>query len=211
MSRQNFRILRLFLISATGACYLYTYIATIDDDIFTNSFILIFLIALFLITSVWSFFKDKRDYSLTHQIVSYSPAAVTLIFVSVIFITQRIMIARDSSPVLIQAGYDGGYNGTWFEFREDGTYKFANSGGISVTYIRGAYKLNKNNIVLDKSNLDGAVTTQYLSIRTNDNDDPSLKRNGISPGKVLLLVNKDNNIIDKEMIFVVHEDHRKFQ
>ena len=25
---------------------------------------------------------------------------------------------------MIQAGYDGGYNGAWFEFRQDGTYKF---------------------------------------------------------------------------------------
>lgn len=43
-----------------------------------------------------------------------------------------VLILRDNSYVLIHAGYDGDFNGAWFEFREDGTYKFVDHAGIGA-------------------------------------------------------------------------------
>jgi hypothetical protein len=111
-----------------------------DDAFFIDGLALTFLAILFLIIATWGFFKDRKEYKRTKKFNSYHP------------------------PVLLQAGYDGGFNGAWFEFREDGTYKFANSGGIGATYIRGKYRLKGNNIILDRDNLDNAVLTKFLLI-----------------------------------------------
>lgn len=209
MSGRSFTILRLLLIVATGGGYLYAYLSMIDDESFTNDFTLSFFGILFLIIAIWSFSKDKKKYNQNKNISSYFPTVITGLFIIAAFATQRIMIARDSSPVLLKAGYDGGFNAAWFEFREDGTYEFVNSGGIGATYTRGKYRLTGDNIILDRDSLDGAMKTKYLLIRAKEREE--FRRNPRSPLPEMMLyqVDSDNNIVDRGLAFVVHEDNRK--
>jgi hypothetical protein len=188
---------------------LYEYIIMADDAFFTDGLVLIFLVILFLLIATWAFFKDRKAYKRTKRFNNYYPTLVAGLFVIAGFATAYILEARDNSPILLEAGYDGGFNGAWFEFREDGTYKFANSGGIGATYTRGKYQFNGNRIILDRDNLDGAVLTRFLLIRTREQDERPIKANGRRPEMLLYQVDSDDSIVDRETVFVVHEDRRK--
>lgn len=104
---------------------------------------------------------------------------------------------RDNSPVIIQAGYDGGYNGAWFDFRKDGTYKFVNSGGVGATIFRGKYTIRDSIITLDKSNLEFLKSDKF-AIREIFNPDSENE-------KVMYQIDKKHNILDKNFCFRINE------
>ena len=104
---------------------------------------------------------------------------------------------RDNSPIVIQAGYDGGYNGAWFEFRKDGTYKFGNHAGVGAYYFRGKYELKDSIIILDKNRIDKVINTNKLAIRNENHEN--------STSKIIYQIDDNHKIIDKEFKFHVNE------
>src|SRR5690606_12599467 len=105
-----------------------------------------FLILIFLIFLGFSLNTDYRKYKYKKSWKNLIPSIIGILILISFIITSLILKMRDNSPVIIQAGYDGGYNGAWFEFRKDGTYKFVNHAGIGADYFRGNYEL-KDSII----------------------------------------------------------------
>lgn len=166
-----------------------------------DGMIMLFIVVLFILAFVWTLYKDNKVYRMTQSKISYIPTSIGILFITSFFITNSVLAARDKSPILIQAGYDGGFNGAWFEFREDGTYKFINSGGIGATYFRGKYILKDSIITLDKSNIDNAIQSNLLAIRRTEMLDTT--------EQVVFQINSQHQVVDKEFKFRINIDKRK--
>jgi hypothetical protein len=195
------KIWRLIPILILGLFLNYKLIKTADDEFFLDGIVLGGLLIGLLLFLFLTIFKDTKEYRSTNSKLSFLPTAIGLFTILTLVLTDYLLKSRDNSPVLIQAGYDGGYNGAWFDFREDGTYKFVNSGGIGATYFRGTYSLNDSIIILDKSNIDNVIQTQKLVIRKVYSQDSKEK-------PMLYQINDRHEIVDKEFAFTVNEDNR---
>ena len=112
-------------------------------------------------------------------------------------ITHVFLLMRDNSPVIIHAGYDGDFNGAWFEFRKDGTYKFGNHASLGADYFRGKYELKDSIITLDKNKIDNVIKTNKLAIRNEIYGD--------STSTVIYQIDENHKVIDKNFKFFVHE------
>jgi hypothetical protein len=194
-------LLRLLPVIITGLLLNRTLIRTADDEMIFDNVIIGFFVILFVLALVWTFFKDKNAHKRTQLKSSFIPTTTGILFIVSFFITNTVLAARDNSPILIQAGYNGGYNGAWFEFRKDGTYKFGNSSGIGATYFRGKYNLNDSLITLDRENIDNVVQSRILAIR-NTSTFGTIE-------KIIYQINPQHEVIDKEFKFTVHIDNHK--
>ncbi|MEP6467799.1 MAG: hypothetical protein ABJB05_15925 [Parafilimonas sp.] len=171
-----------------------------EDFIFKNEIILL-LALVFIAIFVWIIYKDKKVFKNTKSRLSFLPTITAIIFIVSFLITNIVLANRDNSPIIIQAGYDGGFNGAWFEFRKDGTYKFGNSGGIGITYSRGKYILKDSLITLDKDNIDNTIQSKLLIIRKEKIID--------TLEQVIYQINQEHQIISKDLKFIIHVDKRK--
>lgn len=200
--KKNDKIWRYILILTFGLILNYKLVKDADDEFIFDGIILGMLFIFFLLVLMWINIKDRKEYQKTKSKFSFIPTVLGFIVILTMVTTDYILKSRDSSPVLIQAGNDGGYNAAWFDFREDGTYKFANSGGIGASYFRGKYILKDSIIILDKSNIDNVVQTKSLVLRKVVNQDSTTKF-------LLYQINDKYEIVDKEFAFTVHEDNRR--
>lgn len=180
----------------------YKLIIDADNEFIFDGMVLGFIFFVFLLVLLWININDIKKYRITKSKISYTPSILGLLVILSLVVTNSVLKSRDNSPILIQAGFDGGYNGSWFEFRVDGTYKFVNSGGIGASYFRGTYKINDSIILLDKTNIDNVIQTSRLLLRNerNQNSTTSL---------MLYQINEKQEIIDKEGAFTVNEDNRR--
>lgn len=191
-------LIRLLPVTITGFLVNRFLIKTADDGFFSDGIIFVLLLLLFALAFAWTFFKDKKAHRRTQLKASFIPTSAGILFIASFFITDAVLEARDKSPILIQAGYDGGYNGAWFEFRYDGTYKFANSGGIGATFFRGKYTLNDSLITLDRDNIDNVIKSRLLAIRNITTFNRS--------ENILYQINPQHQVIDNEYKFTIHMD-----
>ena len=194
MFRKNWILIPLILI---GFYYDLWTIQNADKEMIFQEFIYGTLILVFIIFLVISIFKDLKKYRKEKIWLNFIPTIIGfLILFSFIIINLSFKI-RDNSPVIIQAGYDGGYNGAWFDFRKDGTYKFVNSGGIGADIFRGNYKIEDSIITLDKDNLE-FLKTDKLAIRQFIYPDSTSQR-------FIYQIDKKHNVIEKNFRFTVNE------
>lgn len=107
------------------------------------SFVLIaFLLTVFIFSLVQ--IVKKRKY------VYFFPVGICLAtFVTIIVIATKIYM-RDSSPVILQAHYDGDINGLTLYLRENKTYKIQDFGFLGGTNHYGEYKIKGDTIILSK-------------------------------------------------------------
>jgi hypothetical protein len=105
----------------------------------------------------------------------------------------------NNSPCLIQATYDR----CGFVFREDGTYGWVNGSGMGVFTQEGTYKINKNHILLDTSNVDNVVTTKYLLITHK------LPWWNDTTNTFVIQVNDRDEMVDSHFVFKIYIDNRK--
>lgn len=194
-------LIRLLPVTITGFLVNRFLIKTADDGFFFDGIIMAFLLLLFTVALIWTFLKDKRAHKRTQLKASFIPTGTGILFIASFFITDTVLAARDKSPILIQAGYDGGYNGAWFEFRYDGTYKFGNSGGLGATFFRGKYTLNDSLITLDRDNIDNVIKSRLLAIRTT----PAFNRTD----QIIYQINPQHQVIDNEFNFIIHMDKHR--
>jgi hypothetical protein len=196
MLRKNWIIIPLILI---GFYYNLWTIQNSDKEMIFQEFIYGSLILVFLVFLLLSIFKDLKKYRKERIWLNFIPTIIGMLILFSFIIINLSLKLRDNSPVIIQAGYDGGYNGAWFDFRKDGTYKFVNSGGIGADIFRGKYTIKDSIITLDKSNLE-FLKTDKLAIR-------DIIHGSSSEGKIIYQIDNKHNIIDKDIYFFVNEYH----
>jgi len=194
MLKKNWLIIPLLII---GFYYNFWTIKNADTEIIFDGIIYAFLILIFLIFLGFAINKDLKKFKKYKSWKSFIPSMFGFLILISFFATGISLKLRDNSPIIIQAGYDGGYNGAWFEFRKDGTYKFGNHAGIGADYFRGKYKLKDSIIILDKNEIDKVINTNKLAIR-NEND-------GNSDSKIIYQIDENHNVIDKEIKFHVNK------
>jgi hypothetical protein len=194
-------LLRILSVVVAGLAFGTFFLSNADDDFVFKSEIMILLAFIFIAVAAWIIYKDKKEFTKTKSRLSFLPTITALIFIVTFSITNICLANRDASPIIIQAGYDGGFNGAWVEFRKDGTYKFGNSGGIGVTYSRGKYILKDSLITLDKDNIENMIQSKLLVIRKEEIID--------TLEQVIYQINQEHQIIDKDFKLVIHVDKRK--
>lgn len=200
--KKTITIWQYILILIFGFILNYKLIIDADNEFIFGGVIIGFIFFAFLLVLLWININDIKKYKITKSKLSYTPSILGLFVIISLVVTNSILKSRDNSPILIQAGFDGGYNATWFEFREDGTYKFVNSGGIGASYFRGKYKIYDSIIVLDKISIDNVIQTNRLLLKNEHNQDST-------KSLMLYQVNEKQEIVDKEGAFTVNEDNRK--
>jgi len=85
-------------------------------------------------------------------------------------VNALILSLRDSSPIIISAVYNGDFNGAYFKFREDGTYKFVDYAGIGADITRGNYVIKDSLITLDESTIGNVIVSNQLAIRIDSSN-----------------------------------------
>jgi len=188
---------RLFLVAISGTLFIYHLLKNADKESLFDNFENGFMALPFVIAVGWALYKDFKTYSLSRNFYSFASTLTGAIFISTFFIIKIRLAGRDNSPVIIHAGYDGGSNGAWFEFRKDGTYKFANFSGIGIDYFRGDYIITDNVITLGKDYKQNGLQTQFLVFREK-----------IIQGTtetVLYQIDAKQNIVDSQTFFIVHK------
>ena len=197
--KKMYLILRYIPIIVIGLFSIYVKIIKADKEDIFDSILYTSLSVIWLLILWITAYLNIREYILLKRIASFFPLFLGMLFIAGFYFTDYLLKLRDKSPILIQAGYDGGFNGCWFEFREDGTYKFGNSGGLGADYMRGKYSIKDSIIILDKPNIENTIiTTNRLVIRKNKKGKNSIYQ-----------INALNNPINREFIFNINEDNRK--
>ena len=195
MFKRNWLIIPLLII---GFYYNFWVIQNADKEMVFQEFVYGGLILIFLILLGISLRKDILKYKEAKNWKSFFPTIIGMTILLSFLASSLMLKIRDNSPVIIQAGYDGGFNGAWFDFRKDGTYKFANSGGIGADFFRGKYTLSDTIITLDKTEIDNVIKTNKLAIREIKNFDSTKI-------KVIYQIDENHNIIDKNFCFIVNK------
>ena len=108
---------------------------------------------------------------------------------------------QNNSPCLLHAIYDSGSSGCSFYFRKDGTFEWANGGGLGGGTTEGKYTINGDIITLNKIGFDRVIKSERLLIT-------STHPNSLSSGTFLIQVDKENKLIDSMFIFTVNIDKR---
>lgn len=169
-----------------------------DTEMVFQEFIYGFLLLLFLIFLGFSINKDFRKYQITKSFKSFIPTIIGLLILISFAVNALVLSLRDRSPVLIQASYNGDFNGAWFEFREDGTYKFVDHAGVGADITRGNYQMKDSIIILDKNEIGNIIVSNILLLREENYGD--------SKFKVLYQINKNHIIINHNFKFLVNDD-----
>lgn len=194
MFKKNWLIIPLIII---GFYYILWTVQNADTEMIFDGIVYGFLILMFLIFLGFAIKEDLKKYKSDKNWKSFFPTIIGIAFLISFFVVNINLSWRDNSPIIIQAGYDGGFNGAWFEFREDGTYKFGNHAGIGADYFRGKYELKDSIITLDKNEIDKVIKTNKLAIRNDVYGD--------SVSKIIIQIDENHKIVDKEIKFRVNE------
>lgn len=166
-----------------------------------DSLVMSFFVMCFAVAFLLTLLKDRKVYIRTKLKSSFIPTVIGIIFFVSFFVTYAVVAARDKSPVLIFAGYKEDFYGAWFEFREDGTYKYANIRGlVGVTYTRGKYTLKDSLITLDTSKIDDFIESSLLIIRKEAYD---------TTEQVIYQINPQHNVVDNSTKFIISNYKRR--
>ncbi|MCI3936883.1 hypothetical protein MQX03_06705 [Chryseobacterium aahli] len=195
MIKRNWLLIPMLII---GFYYNLWRIQNADTEMVFQEFIYGFLLLLFLIFLGFSINKDLKKYNISKSFKSFTPSIIGFLILISFAINAFVLSLRDNSPVLIQASYDGDYNGAWFEFRKDGTYKFVDHAGVGADITRGNYQMKDSIIILDKNEIGNIIVSNTLLFREENYGD--------SKFKVLYQINKNHIIINPNFKFLVNDD-----
>lgn len=194
MFKKNWLIIPIVII---GFYYNLWTFRNADTEMIFDGIIYGFLILIFLIFLAFAINKDLKKNKSSNNWKNFFPTIIGISFLISFVVININLSLKDNSPIIIQAGYDGGFNGAWFEFRKDGTYKLGNHAGIGADYFRGKYELKDSKITLDKNEIDKVIKTNKLAIRN--------KVYGDSVSKIIFQIDENHKIVDKEIKFTVNE------
>lgn len=192
MIKRNWLLIPMIII---GFYYNVWRIQNADTEMVFQEFIYGFLLLLFLIFLGFSINKDFKKFKISQSFKSYIPSVIGFLILISFGINALILSLRDSSSVVIQASYDGGYNGASFEFREDGTYKFVDHAGIGADITRGKYEIKDSLITLDKSKIGNVIVSNKLAMLKDSTD-----------GRILVQIDEKHSVVNDNFKFLIHEE-----
>ena len=166
-----------------------------DTEMVFQEFFYGFLLLLFLIFLGFTVHKDLKKYHISKSLKSFIPSVIGFLILFSFAVNAFVLSLRDHSFVIIQAGYDGGNNGVWFEFREDGTYKFVDHAGIGADITRGNYVIKDSFITLDKSTIGNVIVSNQLAIRIDS-----------SNTKMLIQIDGKHSVLNDNFKFIVNDN-----
>ncbi|WP_131777651.1 hypothetical protein [Chryseobacterium sp. JAH] len=163
-----------------------------------QEFVYAFLLLLFLIFLGFAVNNDLKKYHISRSLTSFIPSVIVFLILISFAVNAFVLSLRDNSRVLIHAEYDGGFNGAYFKFREDGTYKFVDHAGVGADIIRGNYQIKDSIITLYKNEIGNIIVSNTLLFREENYGD--------SKFKVLYQINKNHIIINPNIKFLINDD-----
>lgn len=196
MIKRNWLLIPMLII---GFYYNLWRIQNADTEMVFQEFIYGFLLLLFLIFLGFTINKDLKKYHISRSLTSFTPSIIGFLILISFAINAFVLSLRDNSPVLIHAGYDGGFNGAWFEFRKDGTYKFVDHAGIGADITRGNYEIKDSLITLDKSKISNVIVSNKLVIRKENYTDSTKV-------KMLYQIDEQHSVVNDNFKFLIHEE-----
>jgi len=196
MIRKNWMVIPMVII---GFYYNLWRVQNADREMVFQEFFYGFVMLMFLLFFGFAVHKDYKKFKISKSLESYLPSIVGFLILISFGITGLLLNMRDHSPIIIQAGYDGDFNGAWFEFREDGTYKFVDHTGISADITRGNYQIKDSIILLDKTEIGNVVNSNKLAIREENYMDSTKI-------KTLYQIDKNHSVINKNFKFLINEN-----
>lgn len=191
---------RIIPTAVFGLLLIYKLIQRTDSEMFFDSFVVGGLLLFLLVSLMWTNSKDIKEYKTTRKKSSFIPTICGLFLLGSVIVTNYVI--NHSSSILIQASYDGGFNGCGFEFKEDGSYKFFNGSGLGVDNFYGTYSVQDSIITLDKAEIDKVIQSKRLLIRPLPYADSDHKH-------IIYQINDKHEIVDKDFAFIINEDNRK--
>ena len=196
--KKSSSILVLSLLVITGIYYLYFSIKNADNTFIFDGIIYFLLILLFIVFFTITFKNDFKNFKVSKNYKSFLFTTVGVLMIFINIVCQLYLSSRDDSAIILKAFYDGDYNGSSLEFREDGMYKFSNGSGLGESIQRGSYSINDTVITLDKTNIDNVIQSKSL-----------LLRKGLNGADIKILqVDNNFNLIHKATEFRVVYDKR---
>jgi hypothetical protein len=181
------RILRCILVVIVGSLAIHRLITQADHNVIFDEIINFFLGAVVLVLYAWIIYKDRKEYKTARAFTSYLSACMIGV------ITALTLAHRDSSPSILFAVNDGGYNGANIDLRKDGPYKVGNF-CLGYDYFRGKYTMKDSIIMLDTSDIGGVIESNRLVIRTSNYD-----RNA----KEIYQVDAQDSVLSEALIFSI--------
>lgn len=191
-----------------GTWFNYKIYQTAHEDIFIDGIILFAIAVVGLIIFVRTIVKDYKDFKSSHQIKSYIPTSIGLLFILLAIGLVFYQNNRLNSPTLISGFNDGGFNSFSVDFKVNGNYVMTNGSGLGQSYFYGKYRIQDSIITIDKTNIDNWIKTNKLIIKT---DNYFIKDSSNSPklnADFITQIDNAGNEIDKEFRFRVTEDNR---
>lgn len=195
MIKRNWLLIPMLIL---GFYYNFWRIQNADTEMVFQEFFYAFLLLLFLIFLGFAVSKDFKKYRISKSLKSFIPSTIGFLILISFAVNAFVLSLRDHSRVIMHAGYDGDFNGAWFEFREDGTYKFVNHAGIGADITRGNYEIKDSIITIDRSKIGNVIVSNTLLFREENYGD--------SKFKVLYQINKNHIIINTNIKFLVNDD-----
>ena len=124
-----------------------------------------------LVIGVWTIVKDSRDYQLNKTWKMFLPSILCCIGLLAVVGISRNVDKTFEKPTLLNAFYDGSYNGRGIDFKADGTYIMDDMAIGFVDYAYGTYSLDSNRIILDPPTEGSKHNIHYMVIVEPKNGD----------------------------------------
>ncbi len=199
--QRNKHLIRIISLIIVGLYISIRLISTADESFIFDFFPYLIAGFIFLVIFIYNLYKDLCEFFDSNRIKSFLSTFIGLFFIVLIFGINYKLDLRDSSPIIIKAFYDGGYNGVGLELREDNTYKITNGSGLGGEDFRGTFKINDSLVILDKSSIDNVIKSEYLIIPNPTKDS--------SDSYIYQYDTNTKSIITEELSFRITEDNRK--
>ena len=198
------KAIRLISIILVGGLLTYLTFKSRYQIFFLESVVWAFSICVGIILFLWSTVQDYKNYKSNKQALSFLPTAIEVILTVLILSVEYDINADFEKPSLLTVYYDGDFNGTGIDFKNDGTYIFQSSAVGMSNYQYGTYKLYGDKIVIDKNELDNVVTTNMLEVRLG----PIEYADSTRSEKFLYQLSNTGHILDESIEFRVVVDNR---
>lgn len=196
------RIVRLILILFVGGLLTYLTYKTRYQTFFFEAIIWFGLILIGSLIFIWTVFKDILLFKTERRFQNFGLTFLSILFIAVILTLEIKINNIFNKPTTLKVFYDGDFNGTGIDFKNDGTYIFDNSAiGIS-DYFYGTYKIEGNKITMDKDTIDNLTNFKFLEIKDKQSEEEETDL-------YLFQVDSLGNVIEHSDKFRVTIDNRK--
>ena len=199
------RVIRLILIFLVGGLLINLTYKSQFRIFFGDAIFWFFLIIVGLAVLIWTLIIDIKLYKSGKKLHNFTLTFLCTIFSGIILGLEIKIQNNFNKPTLLKVFYDGDYNGAAIDFKKNGTYIFDNCAIGLCDYTYGEYKINGNNITLDKDNIGNITNLKHLEIKEKQIEYRDSARSEL----YLFQVDEKSNIIEGGLEYRVTIDNRK--